>query len=97
MIAELHARVRRFGTLMLLVLGMTLSLMSCEGDGHPDGSEAASEAPRPDIVLILADDLGFGDPGVYNPNTRIPTPHIVANFWSWGPCVTGMIPGTIGT
>jgi len=75
-IGGIHAGVRRFGTLMPVVLGMTLLLTSCEGDAHPDGSEAASEAPLPDIILILADDLGSGDPGIYNPNTRIPTPHI---------------------
>ena len=31
---------------------------------------------RPNIVVILADDLGYGDPGCYNPRSRIATPHI---------------------
>ena len=33
-------------------------------------------ADRPNILVILADDLGYGDPGCYNPNSKIATPHI---------------------
>jgi arylsulfatase A-like enzyme len=36
----------------------------------------AADAPKPNIVIILADDMGYGDPGCYNPNSKIATPHI---------------------
>ena len=31
---------------------------------------------RPNIVYIMADDMGYGDLGCYNPDSRIPTPNI---------------------
>ncbi len=36
----------------------------------------ATAAENPNIIIILADDMGYGDPGCYNPNSKIPTPHI---------------------
>ncbi|MCA9077189.1 MAG: arylsulfatase [Planctomycetaceae bacterium] len=34
------------------------------------------EAKMPHIVLIMADDMGYGDPTCYNPNSKITTKHI---------------------
>ncbi len=42
-------------------------------------SAVAREAPPqalPHIIFIMADDLGYGDPGCYNPDSRIPTPNL---------------------
>ncbi|MGN6136813.1 MAG: sulfatase family protein, partial [Aureliella sp.] len=33
-------------------------------------------AEKPNIVFILADDLGYGDLGCYNPDSKIPTQHL---------------------
>lgn len=39
------------------------------------GPAPAAEKPSP-VILILADDLGYGDVGAYNPDSKIATPHL---------------------
>ena len=38
----------------------------------------AESSQRPNIVLILVDDMGYGDPQCFNPESKIPTPCIDA-------------------
>ncbi len=39
-------------------------------------TESRADSQKPNVVFILADDLGYGDLKVYNPGSKIPTPHL---------------------
>ncbi|MFK7922041.1 MAG: arylsulfatase [Bacteroidia bacterium] len=39
-------------------------------------NEPVAESQLPNIVFILADDMGYGDPSSYNPQGNISTPHL---------------------
>lgn len=50
-------------------------LGACAGPARAPEGEGRTGSP-PNVVLILADDLGFGDPGCYGTGSRVPTPHM---------------------
>ena len=53
---------------------------------------AADAAARPNIVLVFADDFGYGDPGCYG-GTLVPTPAIDSLARDGVRCTDGYVTG----
>jgi len=67
-----------FGKLTICILWAVILIAVCGLAAAAGGQEPATVAPpRVNIVVIYADDLGFGDVQCYNPERgKIPTPHV---------------------
>ena len=56
---------------------LALTFISANGQNAPvEAGEQSLKGGRPNILILYADDLGYGDPGCYNPDSKIPTPHL---------------------
>ena len=53
---------------IVLFIGLLAALFSA--------CSSTEESALPNIVLIMADDMGYGDVGAYNPDSKIPTPNM---------------------
>src|SRR5690606_41810425 len=62
--------------LTTLLIGILLSSISCETLHKKKDIVAVHETKKPNVVLILTDDLGYSDIGVYG--SQIQTPNLDA-------------------
>jgi arylsulfatase A-like enzyme len=60
-------------TLHLFVLTLLPGLVTTAA---PSRSAAADTAKPPNVLVILADDMGYGDIGAFNAQSKIPTPNL---------------------
>ena len=60
----------------LKALGLAAPALALPPGGRAAQASAVPPRKLPNILIVLADDMGFGDPGCYNPASKIPTPRM---------------------
>ncbi len=71
-------RVRRRIRFQTTALGAATFTIGCCVHAATSSAAPVDRYGKPHIVYILADDMGYGDPGCQNPQSKIPTPHLDA-------------------
>ncbi|QDT14561.1 sulfatase family protein [Alienimonas californiensis] len=64
---------------MSLFVLLAAAVLAPADPAGPAAQQPAADRPadaRPNVVVILADDMGWGDLGANNPDSKIPTPHL---------------------
>lgn len=59
---------------LIPILLLALFIFGCKT--KHTGREGANQSERPNVIYILADDLGYGDVKCFNPEGKIPTPNL---------------------
>ena len=57
---------------------MLLTVLTCFSSSQLASDTAAAGEKQPNIVIVLVDDMGYGDPQCFNPDSKIATPNIDA-------------------
>lgn len=60
----------------LLATSITCAALALAGIASAQDGPRGGASEPPNIIFILADDMGFGDVAAYNPESKIPTPHL---------------------
>ena len=70
--------IRRYTFLLAIACQLLLlTAATIAQDSQPTtDSNRATPSQRPNIVVILADDMGYGDVHALNPDSKIPTPYL---------------------
>ncbi len=71
-----HVRQASLFADALGLLSLLVGVLACAPGTAGEPAGTPGDRARPNVVYILADDLGYGDVRALNPQGKIPTPHI---------------------